>query len=118
MTDDIIRIAFKGNARAGSAHPLVKRVVEEEVGQQGGDDSPLRSAKGSFPGRFLLSGPHGGSFQPATTVEQNPARHSVMFESLDDRVVAHTVKEGLDIKLQNPAVFPAPSFTGLQGIVG
>ena len=42
----------------------------------------------------------------------------MVVEGFENQIMAHPVKEGLDVDLQYSAVFPAPPFAFLQGIVG
>jgi hypothetical protein len=34
MDDGIVRVALEGDAREGPLHPMIERIVQEEVGQQ------------------------------------------------------------------------------------
>ena len=70
VDDCIIRVAFEWLSGVFPVHPLIERVVHEQVGEQWRDRRPLRGSLLSChesPVRHL----HGGR-QPPFDVEQNP----------------------------------------------
>jgi hypothetical protein len=70
MYNDVVGIPFKGYVRKRSRHPLVKRIVQKQIGQQGTYDASLRCAASPFVNQpsFVLR----RSFQPPFDVQAYP----------------------------------------------
>src|ERR1017187_205803 len=98
--------AYSRKARAEtSSHPLVERVVQEEVRQERGNDPALRR-----PLRPLLQGAvftlH-GSAKPPRDVEPHPWIVGVMCHGALDQRMIQTLKEGFDVQVDDPVGAPA-----------
>jgi hypothetical protein len=48
VDQNVIGITLEGDIREGSRHPLVERMVHEQIGQDGADDPTLRRAARPF----------------------------------------------------------------------
>ena len=82
MNDRIIRITLKADAWIVALHPLVKRVVQEQVGEQRTGDATLRGALGPLlPGAVR---PLNGSAKSPPNVQPDPGQVSVMCDGTFD----------------------------------
>src|SRR5262249_26091511 len=70
MADDIIGIALEGDNRAVPAHPLVERIMQKEIRQEGADDPALR--RPSFPCDDASILHLLGRLQPPLDVQKHP----------------------------------------------
>ena len=85
VNDDVVRVALERTVWVFPVHPLVERVVHEQVGQNGRDRRPLGGSllpRHEGPVRHL----HGG-FEPPCDVEQHPTLAGVVSHRLHEKVV-------------------------------
>ena len=108
MADDVVRVALKRGEATVSPHPLIKSVVQEQVGQQWRDDPSLWCPHVPRLEILVLPLPPHRRFEPSPAIEDDPWGHLVMLQCLDHQVVPHIVEEGTDVYLQYPTSLPAP----------
>src|SRR5262249_44046327 len=88
MDDRIVSIALELDRRKIPAHPVIERVVQEQVGEQRTDDTTLRRALRSlFLGAVWSS--HRGS-QPPRDVQSDPWKVGVFCDSALDKIMIQT----------------------------
>ena len=105
VVDPVIGVALEGNVRVVPNHPRIQRIMEEKVGQQGADYTPLRRSpipcrQGSI--RKLHRG-----FQPPFGVEKNPRAVRVLAHSPDQKRMIDVIEEAFDVQIQHPVTAPA-----------
>src|SRR5215472_8258183 len=105
MVDDVVRVPLERQMRPVPPHPLIKRVVQKQIGQQGADHSSLRSALLTLQqiSLFLLR----RRFQPSLNVQYHPPLLRVLPDRLHLQTVIEIVEKALDVQVANPVVGPA-----------
>ena len=116
VDDHIIRVTLERTAGVFPVHPLVERIVHEEVREQRRDrrslwGSPLSRRVGSVSHR------HGG-FEPPFDVEQHPTLVGVVSDRLHEQIMGNAVKEGPDIEIEHPVLVPTTLASHGQRAVG
>ena len=90
--DHIIGVTLERTAGVFAVHPLVERIVHEEVREQRRDRRSLWGSRLSRCGGSV-SHRHGG-FEPPLDVEQHPTLVGVVSDRLHEQIMANAVKEG------------------------
>lgn len=101
----VVGVTFEGHCRELPRQPPIKRVVHEQVRQDGRDRGSLW---GSTPAG--LQGPIGQlqvGGQPPLHIQHHPTRLGVLLDGLDDQVPPDTVEELPDVQIDHPVVLPA-----------
>ena len=116
VDDHIIRVTLERTAGVFAVHPLVERIVHEEVREQRRDrrslwGSPLSRRGGSVSHR------HGG-FEPPFDVEQHPTLVGVVSDRLHEQIMANAVEEGPDIEIEHPVLVPTTLASHGQRVMG
>ena len=116
VDDHIIRVALEGTAGVFPVHPLVERIVHEEVREQRRD---RRSLWGSTISRRVGSVCHRhGGFEPPFDVEQHPPLVGVVSDRLHEEVMGNAVEEGPDIEIEHPVLVPTTLASHGQRVMG
>ncbi len=116
QTDYIVRIPFERNMRHRPFHPLIERIVQEQVGQYWRNYPALwRAPVPCDNGAVLLD--H-GSLQPALDIEQHPPAVRMVTNGLQQQLVVDVVEEPLDVHVQHPVVAPASPTRCPDGVNG
>ena len=102
--DHIIRVALEPTAGVFAVHPLVERIVHEEVREQRRDRGSLWGSDLSRRGGSVCHR-HGG-FEPPFDAQQHPPLVGVVSDRPHEQVMANAVEEGPDIEIEHPV--PAP----------
>ena len=105
VADHIVGVALECHAGVVLAHPAVKRVVKEEIGQQRADNPALGRAAiclDDFPSGHLHAG-----FEPALDVQQRPSAVGVLAHRAHHQLVIDVVEEAFDVQIKHPVLAPA-----------
>jgi hypothetical protein len=104
VDNNIVRITFKGNARVIPPHPLIKRIMQEEIGQQRTDHSPLWRPLTSLHKRAIpqLS----RSSEPSLNIEMDPLAVRMFPQGSHQQIMIQVIKEPFNVNVQNPIVVP------------
>src|SRR5947207_2662144 len=81
VTDDVVRVSLERNVRISPRHPYVERVVQEQVRQQGTDDSTLWRSRRAWDDAPILHLHR--RLQPAFDIEQHPRAVRVMTDRFE-----------------------------------
>ena len=100
----VIAIPLERDVRKAPRHPGVERVVQEEVGQQGGDRRALGAATVPCEQRAILGLQRGA--QPPLHVEEYPLPVRMVSHRLEHELVRQAVEEGLDVEVDHPVRLP------------
>src|SRR5204862_5017352 len=114
MTNGVIRIALERDARIGSLHPHIERVVQEQIRQGGAYDASLRSSRHSRHNAAILQLDR--SLQPALDVEQHPWTVRMTTDCPEQQLPINAVEIGLYVEIEHPVVPPAPLTSLAHGI--
>jgi hypothetical protein len=106
VTNDIIGIPFEHDVRELPRHPPVEGIMQEQVRQQRRDHPALWRPRRAVDDATILH-LHGRS-QPAFDVEQDPRAVGMMPNRLEHQLPVDTVKEALDVEVENPIGAEAP----------
>src|SRR5882672_6011986 len=105
MDDGTVRITLELDRPILPPHPEIKRIMQEEIGQQRTDDSALRRA--SCP---LLQSAicllH-GSTKPPRNIQPQPWAVGVVCHSTLNQVMWNGIKERFDVQINDPVSIPA-----------
>ena len=106
MDHRIVRKALELDGRELPDHPRIEPIMQEQVGEAWGDRAALRRAldprdQGSI-------GPLHRGLQPALHVHQDPFLVGVARDRLQHQVPRNGVKEGSDVKIDNPVLLETP----------
>ena len=116
MHDTIVGIALKRAARMIPGHPLIERVVHEQVHQDRRNRRPLRSSLVPLDKDAVRVLQRGS--EPPLHIQQHPAAVGDRLHRLDDEVPRHFVEELLDVEIDRPVVLPAPLPACLERVMG
>jgi hypothetical protein len=120
MDERIVRVALKPQLRIIVLHPAVKRIVQEQIGQQRTYHSALRRT--FTPRLFAPIRPRLGGPQPTRYIEPDPGIVVVHRHCPFDQFMVHTVKDGFDVKIDYPiklkAALTRPRYRTQRGAVG
>ena len=106
VDDSIVGIALELELRELPPHPQIKRIVQEEIGQQWTDDSAfcgvplLRCSR--VPSVFCT-----GSTKPPRNIQLHPWAFGVVCHSTLGQVMWNGIKESFDIQVNDPVCVPA-----------
>lgn len=100
VADDVVGIPFKLDAGKSPLQPYIEHVVQEEVRQQGADDSTLRRASFALNKAPVLQ--HRRCLQPTFDVEKCPTAFGVLTHCLEQQLMIDVVEEPFDVDVQNP----------------
>jgi hypothetical protein len=103
MDDDIVRIPLERQMNPIAAHPQIEPVVQKQIGQQGADDSSLRSASFTLEQMSLLILRR--RFQPTLDVKYHPPVFRVFLYRPHHQIVIEIV-EGHHDTLPIISTFP------------
>jgi len=93
VDDGIVRITLELNLRKHPPHPAIKRIMQEEIGQQRTDDSALRRASCPlFQGAVCSL--HGSS-KPPRNIQPYPRTVGVLCHSTVDQIMRNGSKFGM-----------------------
>ena len=87
-------------------HPGIEPIVQEQVGEARGDRAALRRALDPWEQGSI--GPLHRGLQPALHVQHDPFLVGVVRDRLQHQVPWNGVKEGPDVKIDNPVLLEAP----------
>ena len=90
VTDDIVRVSLERDVRIGPRHPHVERVVQEQVRQQGTDDSPLWRSRRARNDAAVLHLHR--RLQPTFDVEQDPWAVRMMTDRFEQQLPIDAVE--------------------------
>src|SRR5262252_1042397 len=90
VTDDVVRVSLERNVRTGPRHPHVERVVQEQIRQQGTDNSALRRSCRARDDAAVLHLYR--RLQPAFDVEQHPWTTRMMPDRLEQQLPIDAVE--------------------------
>src|SRR5262249_45241977 len=100
VNDHIIRIALELDVRIGPGHPVIERIMHEEICQQGRYDRPLwRTLRSTLLTPVLLLN---GGYQPPLDVQQDPRSLHMMANRFHDQFMIQIIKETFDIEIDHP----------------
>ena len=116
VDDHIIRVTLERTAGVFAVHPLVERIVHEEVREQRRDRRSLWGSHLSWRGGSV-SHRHGG-FEPPLDVEQHPTLVGVVSDRPHEQIMANAVEEGPDIEIEHPVLAPTTLASHGQRVVG
>ena len=105
MDDGIVRITLEPDARILPLHPQIERVVQEQIGQQRTDDTPLRGALRPLHQSAIRT--FDGGTKPPPNVQTDPGKIRVVGHGTFDKIMRNGIKEGSDIQIDDPVGVPA-----------
>src|SRR6266480_1811166 len=114
MTNGVIRIALERNARIGSLHPHIERVMQKQIRQDGTYDPSLRSSRHSWHDAAILQLDR--SLQPALDIEQHPRLVRMTTDRPEHQLPIDAVEIGLYVEIEHPVVAPAALASLVHGI--
>lgn len=105
VDDCIIRISCPRILGLFPCHPLVERVVHEQICKYRTDDTALRRAGGPL---FFCSRPSfGRGRQPSLDVENDPRAVRMFSNCFYEQLMVDVVEQTFNVKLQHPVISPA-----------
>jgi hypothetical protein len=105
MADRIVGIPFERNGRMVPRHPNIERVMQKEIRQDWADNPALWRA--SFPRNEASIRHLHGRLQPSFDVEKHPRTVRVFADRTHQQIGIDSIKEALDVEIQNPRMAPA-----------
>jgi len=115
MADDVIRISLERHVWIVPNHPLVKGVMQEEIGQQRAHDAPLRRTLFSPYPRPVRHGHV--RLEPTLDIEGYPGPVAMLAHGFHHELMIDVIEEARDVQVKYPVVAPAPIASSPQGLM-
>src|SRR5215470_4976426 len=101
----IVSVPLERDARKGSLHPRVKRIMQEEIRQERTCHTPLWGAFRPLKEGAVLTLDRGT--KPPADIQLHPGKIRVVRYGSFDQIVWNGIKKGLDIQIYDPIKLPA-----------
>ena len=101
MDHRIVREALELDGGMLLGHPRIEAIMQKQVGEDGGDRAALRRALNPLDQRPI--GHQHRGLQPALHVQHDPFLVGVARDCLQHQLPRNGVKEGSDVKIDNPS---------------